>query len=107
MWELFFFKNHAENKAGRLVQDLFLFFEKASKQVVSILVLIYIGRPPLDNCMSFQTVDLEIRSVWFFIKGSETSFPILYMISKEKYVLFYILLTDQILWSGYIYFCRC
>ena len=25
----FFFKNHAENNAGRLVPDLFLFFRKA------------------------------------------------------------------------------
>ena len=25
--EIFFFKNHAENKAGRLVSDLFLFFK--------------------------------------------------------------------------------
>ena len=25
--EMFFFKNHAENKAGRLVPDLFLFFK--------------------------------------------------------------------------------
>ena len=63
---MFFFKNHAENKAGRLVQDLFLFFEKASKQVVSILVLIYIGRPPLDNCMSFHClvtfISADVRS---------------------------------------------
>ena len=27
--EIFFFKNHAENEAGRLVPDLFLFFKKA------------------------------------------------------------------------------
>ena len=27
--EIFFFKNYAENKEGRLVPDLFLFFEKA------------------------------------------------------------------------------
>ena len=26
---IFFFKNYAENEAGRLVPDLFLFFEKA------------------------------------------------------------------------------
>ena len=29
----FFFKNHAENKAGRLVPDLFLFFKKALYKV--------------------------------------------------------------------------
>ena len=27
--EIFFFKNHAENEARRLVPDLFLFFKKA------------------------------------------------------------------------------
>ena len=27
--EIFFFKNYAENETGRLVPDLFLFFQKA------------------------------------------------------------------------------
>ena len=27
--EIFFFKNHVENEAGRLVEDLLLFFKKA------------------------------------------------------------------------------
>ena len=27
----FFFKNHAENEAGKLIPDLFLFFKKALK----------------------------------------------------------------------------
>ena len=27
--EIIFFRNHAENEAGRLVPDLFLFFKKA------------------------------------------------------------------------------
>ena len=27
--EIFFFKNYAENEAGKLVSDRFLFFEKA------------------------------------------------------------------------------
>ena len=27
--EIFFFRNYAENETGRLVPDLFLFFEKA------------------------------------------------------------------------------
>ena len=31
--EIFFFKNDAESKAGRLVPDLFLFFKKALYQV--------------------------------------------------------------------------
>ena len=33
-WQgIFFFKNHAENEAGRLVLDLFLFFKKALYEV--------------------------------------------------------------------------
>ena len=33
MWAVFFFKNHAENKAWRLVLDLFLFFKKVLYKV--------------------------------------------------------------------------
>ena len=32
---IFFFKNHAENEAGRLAQDLFLFIKKALYEVVA------------------------------------------------------------------------
>ena len=32
-WEVFFLKFHEENELGRLVWDLFLFFEKASYEV--------------------------------------------------------------------------
>ena len=32
---MFYFKNHAENEAGRLVPDLFLFFKKALYKVKS------------------------------------------------------------------------
>ena len=31
--EIFFFKNNADNEAGRLVPDLFLFFKKALYEV--------------------------------------------------------------------------
>ena len=31
--EIFLFKNHAENKAGRLVSHLFLFFKQALYEV--------------------------------------------------------------------------
>ena len=67
MWEMqfFSFENHAENEAGRLVPDLFLVFKKAfykvKKQVVSTLVFIYFGRPPLGhktNVKTIPTVDL-------------------------------------------------
>ena len=30
---MFFFRNHAENEAGKLVPDLFLFFKKALDEV--------------------------------------------------------------------------
>ena len=33
--EIIFFKNYEENKVGRLVPDLFLFFKKASNKVNS------------------------------------------------------------------------
>ena len=31
--QIFFFKNHAENEAGRLVPDLFLIFKKALYEI--------------------------------------------------------------------------
>ena len=33
IWKVYFFKNYAENEAGRLVPDLFSFFEKALHEV--------------------------------------------------------------------------
>ena len=48
---LFFFKNHAESEAGRLVPD-HLFFKKAlmkKKQVVSTLVLVCLGSSQLRH----------------------------------------------------------
>ena len=33
LWEIFFFENHAESEAGKLVPDLFLFFKKALYKV--------------------------------------------------------------------------
>ena len=41
---MFFFKNHAENQAGRLVPDTFLFFKRALYEVKangSSLISIY------------------------------------------------------------------
>ena len=46
--EIFFFKNHAQNEAGRLVQDLFLVFKKALYEVNASglqLVLTYFDSP--------------------------------------------------------------
>ena len=48
----FFFKNHSENEAGRLVPDLFLLFKKALyeiKQMAWSLVLITFDSPQLGN----------------------------------------------------------
>ena len=50
--EIFLFKDHAGNESGRLVPDLFLFFEKALyevKQVVCSLVPIYLNSHQLDK----------------------------------------------------------
>ena len=48
---MFFFKNHAENEVGKLVQDQILFFFNKfymrQKQVVCSLVLIYFDSPQL------------------------------------------------------------
>ena len=55
-----FLKNHAENEAGRLVPDLFLFFEEALLEVKA-LVSIYFDSSPLgytikSNYIKLQTV---------------------------------------------------
>ena len=67
-------QNHAENEAGELFPDLFLFFEKLlykAKQVVNTLVLIYFVRSRLRNStktnfITFQIVDPEICSILIF-----------------------------------------
>ena len=43
---MFFFKNQAENEAGRLVPHLFLFFKKALFEVKAI-VSVYSNSPQL------------------------------------------------------------
>ena len=46
--EIFFFENYAENETGRLVPDLFLFFEKLNMNVKASgcsLVSIYCNSP--------------------------------------------------------------
>ena len=48
--EIFFFKNYAENEAGRLVPGLFLFSKKLNmrwKQVVCSLISVYFDSPQL------------------------------------------------------------
>ena len=48
---MFFFKNHAENEAGKIVSDLFLIYKKALYEVKVInrtLVSISFDSPELD-----------------------------------------------------------
>ena len=67
-WEIFSFKNRAENKARTLVSDPFLFFNKLyirSNQVINTLILMYFGRPSrhaiktnynISDCWSRKTL---------------------------------------------------
>ena len=69
------------------------------KEVFSAVVLIYFGRPPHFRLWIQRYVQISL-----FIKGFETSF--LRMIFQEKSFPCFILLTDRISFSGYLYFLR-
>ena len=56
MWQIFFFKNHAKNVAGRLAPDLFLFYQKALHEVKAI-----------DQHFSFNT--FWYPSAWTYNKN--------------------------------------
>ena len=105
-----FLQKACKKRGRRLIPDLFFvffvcfFFKKhsiTSKQVVSNIVLIYLGGPPHEhtiksNCITSQTVDPEIFSisilynrVWYWLHHH-----ILCMIFQEKYFLWDILLPD-------------
>ena len=66
-----FLKNHAENKAWRIVSDLFLFFKTALYEVKAneLQLSFNIFREPLTwhiiktNCIKLQTIDSEICSI--------------------------------------------
>ena len=68
---MFFFKNHGENEAKRIVPNLFLFFKIALYKVKAssaTLFFSYFGRTSLGhtiktNCMTFLTVDSEKCSI--------------------------------------------
>ena len=70
----FSYKNHAENEAGRLVPDLFLYFKKTLCEIkarVSTLMSIYVGSPRLRhtikvNCIKCLTIDPGICSILIF-----------------------------------------
>ena len=68
MWEVFFFKNNAENDVGRLIPGLFLFFKKALYKVkANDQHLIYFGRPRLGHEIKNKFYNI---SIW---QGSEHS----------------------------------
>ena len=88
--EIFLFKNHAENEAGRLVPDVFLFFKKALYEVkASSLQLnfnIFRQSSTLHtiktNCSELKTIDPEICSI--FRKRSGNSFLTIF-----SHIIFY------------------
>ena len=97
MWEIFFFKNHAENEVVRLVPDLFLLSKKAlheAKQMVSTLFLIHFVSPRIGHTIKAYVVKFQ-KKVWGkFLQH------ILCIVFQENFFWFYILLTDQLLMLG-------
>ena len=114
----FFFKNYAENEAGRLVPDLFLFFKKSFYEVKAngLQLSFNIVRQPLTchiiktNCIKLQTIDpaIEISSILILQERFWEQFlnHILCIIFQEKFLSCYILLTDQISQCDCLYFLR-
>ena len=113
---IFFFKNHAENEAGRLVSDLFKFFKETLCQVKAggLQVSFNIFRQPATshkiktNCIKLQTIDPELFFILIFQKSVWKQFlhQILCMISLDKCFPCYILLTNQVSFSDCVYFLR-
>ena len=72
--EILFFKNHAANDAGRLVQDPFLLFKKASFEVKASgrQLSFNIFRKPSTwytvkpNCIKLKNIVPEICSILIF-----------------------------------------
>ena len=123
MWEIFFFKNHAENKGGEIVPDL-LFLKKLcmrEKQVVFTLVLKYCDSPPLGHTIKklYETRDLIQRLNFdFFRKRLGTSFSSRFYVwffkKNVSHVIFYYLTRFNFLitctfWDigQYVYWTVC
>ena len=95
MWEIFFFKNNAENELAALIPYFFLFFEKTSyklKQVFSTWVSIFFGSPQLKHtikasCIKLVSIDLVTCSIIVFRKGSGTSFYIIFCVWFFKKII--------------------
>ena len=107
--EIFFFKNHAEDEAGRPVPDLFLFFKKALYEIKASCLQFRISIAPnwhiiKKNFIKLQIIDPEICSILIFQKRVWEQFlhHILRMIFKEKWFSCY----NQILLSDSLYFLR-
>ena len=113
---IFFLKNHTENETGRLVPDLFLFFEKSLCEVkandlelnFSIFQQSSTRHMIKANCIKLQTIDPEISSILVFQKRGWEQFPhhILCMIFQQRCFSCYILITDQILLPDCLYILR-
>ena len=108
---MFPFKNHAENEAGRLVPELFLWFKKALYEVkasglqLSFNIFWYFSTwLAFNNNKLYKTLDYWCRDmlvlifqkgVWEVLLWSKVSVT-LFWFFKQKYFSCYILLTDQI-----------
>ena len=89
---MFLFKNHAENEAGKLVPDLFLFCKKTLHEVkVWCLVSVYFDSPQLGKL--HKTLDYWSRDKFhfdFLEKGLEKVFPPrLYDFSTKTWLMLY------------------
>ena len=81
---MFFFKNHAQNEAVRLVPDLFLFFWKALYKIKANslhLVSITFHSPQLrkqlkQTVYNFRILTQGYTQFWFLRKGPGNSFSI-------------------------------
>ena len=80
--EMFFFKNYAENEAGRLVLDLFLFLIKLNEvKAIGLQLSFNIFRYPWTwytiktKCIKLQTINPEIYSILIFQKSIWDKLP--------------------------------
>ena len=78
MWQMFFFRNHTENEAEILVLDPILIFKKALYKVKASGQ--HISRPQFWHLIKKKTLQFfriliqRYAQLWFFIKGSGTSY---------------------------------
>ena len=115
---MFFFKNYAENEAGRQVPDLSLFYKNAQYEVKESRLQLSFNmfQQPATwhkmktNSVKPQTIDpeIEICSILIFQKMVWDQFlhQILCMTFQEKCFSCYNLLTDQISLSDCLYFLK-